>query len=475
MEDTQLPNLKPRTKIIATIGPATWDDAILSQMIDNGMTVARINASFADIAELDRVSKQIRKLSDKVAVMLDMKGHEVRINKFDKPFDIKTGEVLKIGIRNGVGDVWVNYEKFLDDIDVGQRVLIDDGNLELKVEEKLSTLAKCRIVVGGELRPAKTINLPDSALSFPPLTDKDKVDLEFAVENGFDLINATFVRNVNDVAAIKEYTVGTGVKIIAKIENREGLENLDSIINDVDGIMVARGDMGVELDAELVPIIQKEIVQKCRDAGKIVVVATQMLESMRENARPTRAEVSDVANAVFDGADAVMLSAETSTGKYPVAAVRSMAKACMAAEEACFPDIVDGRSPASDETDSLARAAVDLTEELPISSIVVGSKSGSSVITVARHRPRPRIIAFVNSEMLMRQLNLVYGVTPVCVRVEFPADRDWLVRALVENGVKEGLLKKEDMVALMTGSGIAGKSRNSILEIAKVFDICQMC
>jgi len=470
-----LPVDLPGTKIVATIGPATWDDEILRKMINYGMTVARINASFADHAELERVSVQIRRLSNRLAIMIDTQGHKIRVNKVEKPVKVVEGETINIGVNVGDGDIWVDYEDFIKDVKVGDRVLIDDGTIELSIVQIMDNVVKCSVRVGGTINPLKTVNLPETHLSFPPLTEKDKADIEYAVSHDVDFIAASFIRNINDVAAIKEYTMGTGVKIIAKIENFEGIENFDSILNEVDGIMVARGDLGVELDAEKVPVLQKEMVLKCREAGKPVIVATQMLESMRENPRPTRAEISDVATAVFDGADAVMLSAETSAGKYPVESVKYMAKACREAETACGPDILCESSSASVETDAVARSVVDLVEELPINKIVVGSASGVSVLSIARHRPPVGIVAFVNSGMLMRQLNLVRNVYPVCVDERLPVDRDWLVRALAEYGRNAGVLKSEDMVVLVTGSGIAGKSRNTIVEVARVFDVCNMC
>ncbi len=474
VESLKTTKIQPRTKIIATIGPSTWDDAVLRKMIDSGMTVARINASFADFTELERVSKQIHKLSDKVAIMLDTQGHKIRINKLEKPLWLKSGAKLSIGIRSGIGDIWVSYPDFLKDVKPGAKVLLDDGNLELQIDEISTDKAICKVIVGGELKPLKTVNLPDTHLSFPILTEKDEEDIAFAVENNFDYIAASFIRDINDVAAIKEHTMGSGIKIIAKIENEEGIENFDSILNEVDGIMIARGDLGVELEAQKVPVLQKELIHKCREAGKPVIVATQMLESMRESPKPTRAEVSDVANAVLDGADAVMLSAETSTGKYPSEAVDWMAKICIETEKSQkFHDLL-GKTSASPETDAVARTVVDLCRQLPIKKIAVGSKSGMTVISVARHRPGIDIVAFTNSEQLVRQLNLVNGVRPVLVNGETPADRDWVVKALLEKGLSGGYFKKEDMVVLLTGSGIAGKSRNSIVEVAKVFDICPM-
>lgn len=474
MSELDQPKSFLQTKIIATIGPSTWEDAVLEQMINSGMTVARINASFADFEELSRVSKQIRNLSENVAIMLDTQGHKIRVNKLEKPILVEEGGELKIGAKSGDGDVWVNYADFLSDVKKGHRVRLDDGKIELEVKEISKDVAVCSVVIGGELRPLKTVNLPDTHLSFPTLTEKDREDIQFAVENDFDFISASFIRNVTDLVPIKEYTVGTGVRIIAKIENAEGVENFESILRDVDGIMIARGDLGVEYVAEKVPVLQKKMIRQCREVGKPVIVATQMLESMRESPMPTRAEVSDVANAVFDGADAVMLSAETSTGKYPVEAMEWMSRICREAEASAEPEILFGPTVVSAETDAIARSAASLSDELPVNKIIVGTKTGATAMSIARHRPGKEIIAFVNTGMLMRQLNMIRAVRPVYVNESFPADRDFLVKALVKYGLKRDLLKKEDMVILVTGSGIVEKYRNTILEIAKVFDIAHV-
>jgi pyruvate kinase len=228
------------------------------------------------------------------------------------------------------------------------------------------------------------------------------------------------------------------------------------------------------MPAEQVPVLQKKMIQKCRDVGKPVIVATQMLESMRENAAPTRAEISDVANAVFDGADAVMLSAETSSGKHPVEAVKYMARACRAAEQVCSPEILTARTNSNIETDAIARSVIQLTQELPVQKIVVGSISGKTVASIARHRPKINILALVRSKMLMRQLNLFRNVTPLYVKEDLPSDRDWLVSALTRVGVDNRHLRPEDLVVLVSGSGISGKSENSIIEVAKVFDVCDI-
>ncbi len=465
-----LPEL-PKTKIVATIGPATWEDEVLQKMIDYGMTVARINASFADRDEMERVSKQIRGLSDKVALIMDAQGHKVRVNKLDKSLWLKKGDEFDIGVAEGVGDIWVKYENLLDDVKEGHRILLDDGNLELKLLEITDDRLKCEVLVGGELKTQKTLNFPDSKLSFPPLTEKDKRDMEYAVENEFEFVAASFIRNVQDVAAVKEYTAGTKTKIIAKIENPEGIENFNAIVREVDAVMIARGDLGVETGAEKVPALQKKMVRTCRELGKISIVATQMLESMRNHPRPTRAEVSDVANAVFDGADAVMLSAETSTGEYPVESVQWMAKAAKSAEDECSQEILFGPTDAPVESDAIARSVIEISWELPVTKIVVGSISGSTVMSIARHRPDVEIVAFCPSEIVMRQMNAVRGVRAVWVKDDLPEDRDWLVRVMMEHGLRCGLLKKEDMVILVSGAGTVGRSRGLIVEVAKVFDI----
>ncbi len=464
----------PKTKIICTIGPSSWDKVILRQMYELGMTGARINASFADFEELKKVKDTINGISSEIAVILDTQGHKIRFNKFKGPIELSEGSTVEIGCKKDSANLWVDCPSVLKPIKVGNRVLIDNGLFELEVISVEGDVLNCRVICGGILTSSKTVNFPGVHIDFLPLTEKDIRDIEFAVENGFDYISASFIRNIKDVEAIKNYTMGSKTRIIAKIENDEGMRNLDEIMEEVDGIMIARGDLGIESNLEKVPIYQKEIVKKCKDRGKIVIVATQMMESMRKNPIPTRAEISDVTNAVFEGTDCVMLSGETSTGKYPVETVKWMAKACVEAEKHTQPQIMFGKTDSSLATDSIARSVIDITCDLPIDNIVIGSKTGNSVFSISRHRPIPEMIVFVNDEMLARQLNLVYGARPVYVKEKFPTDRDWIVRTLSEYGVKTGLLRKESMVTLVTGSGIAGKSRNTIIEVAKVFDICKV-
>ena len=312
-----------KTKIVATIGPSSWDENVLREMISNGMSIARINASFADFDELKRVSESIRKITARVALMLDTKGHKIRIVGFDKEREIKEKDIVIVVSENFLKNrellqnyIPISYPSLHKDITRDAQVVLDDGNIVLQVKDIKGEEVFCTVIQGGILKPKKTVNVPGIHLNFPSISQKDADDIRFAVDNNFDFISASFIRNIDDVAQIRKIMGNTQTKLIAKIENREGVDNFDQILNFVDGVMIARGDMGVELPLWEVPVIQKQMIYKCRCAGKPVIVATQMLESMRENIRPTRAEVSDVANAVMDGCDAVMLSAETSTGKY---------------------------------------------------------------------------------------------------------------------------------------------------------------
>ena len=324
-----------KTKIICTMGPNTSDRNVMRELAKNGMDVARFNFSHGDYAEhLGRLEilKEVRKELDiPVAALLDTKGPEIRtgVLKDGKKVALKEGQTYTLTTREIVGDdtiAHINYNGLNEDVCAGNTILIDDGLIELKVNEVNDTDIICTVINGGELGERKGVNVPNVSIKLPALTEKDKEDIRFGIKQGFDFIAASFVRTADCIKEIKEMLdeAGSSMKVIAKIENAEGIENLDSIIAEADGIMVARGDMGVEIPAQKVPHIQKEIIRKCNEACKTVITATQMLDSMIRNPRPTRAEVTDVANAVYDGTDAVMLSGETAMGKYPVEALKMM-------------------------------------------------------------------------------------------------------------------------------------------------------
>ncbi|MCA9382598.1 pyruvate kinase, partial [Candidatus Dojkabacteria bacterium] len=315
-----------KTKIICTIGPATWNKETLAQLYEAGMNGARLNASFADSKDIREFIKMVRSVSPSIATILDTKGHKIRLNQFRKPIVLKEDEEFVIHAKPKKGTIYVTYKDLAKDLKVGSTILIDDGRIELEVKDIDSDRIITRVEQGGELKKGKSVNVPGTHLNFPPLTDKDYEDISLAIELKFDYIAASFIRNIEDVKVIKKLLNGSRTKLIAKIEDPEGVANFDSILSEVDGIMVARGDLGVEIPAEKVPILQKQFIKKCRLYGKPVIVATHMLESMVTNSHPTRAEVNDVANSIYDGADALMLSAETSTGRFPIKATKNMSR-----------------------------------------------------------------------------------------------------------------------------------------------------
>jgi pyruvate kinase len=461
----------PKTKIVATIGPATWDQETLVQIINNGVTVARVNASFADFDEQDRVIKQIRKLSPRTAVMLDLMGHKIRVTGFKKEKKLEEGsEVILVSEKKKSrkkNKIKITYPTLEKDVTRGVKILLDDGNLTLKVKDIEKNNVICKVIQGGVLKPSKTVNIPGAHLNFPALSKKDAQDVKNAIKLGYDFVAASFVRNTEDVQLVKDALGETDIKLIAKIEDYEGAENFDKILEEVDGIMVARGDLGVELPLEEVPILQKQYIRKCRMRGKSVIVATQMLESMTNSNRPTRAEVNDVANAVMDGTDAVMLSAETSTGKYPVEAVKHMAKISKEAEDVLRPQIINGRTDAYIVSDTICKHLFGISEEIDIKGAIVLSETGDTVRSLARHRLNVPIWCISDNPRLIRQQQMVRGVTGVYVE-NMEQDRDLITQQAVSAIYGKGHLEMDDKVAIISGSTVYRKRYNTILEIIEV-------
>lgn len=460
-----------KTKIVATIGPSSWDRNILEEMINNGMDVARINASFADSDELIRVSQLIRDISPKVAVMIDTEGNKIRINGFEGEIELTKGQILALsGDLSAPNCLHVNYPSLHKDIVRGTHILIDDGKIRVEVKEIQNTTVITEVEQGGILKRAKTVNIPEAHLYFPSLSEKDKADIVFAVKNNFDFISASFIRSKEDLLTIRELMKGSKTKLIAKIENEEGIEHIDQIIEEADGIMIARGDLGVEIPIEKVPVLQKKIIYKCRLKGKPVIVATQMLESMKDSLTPTRAEVSDIANAVMDGTDAVMLSAETSVGKYPAESVAMMNKIAKEAESILQPQKVFGHTDASDETDEVCRNLFELTEKLQLKGIIVLCKTGRTVASLSRHRLNVPIWAVSSDPSLIRQMNLFRGVKSFYAR-SFSRDRDECTQRSVETVYSYGELELDDKIAIISGSSIRYSLPNTTLEIVTVKDV----
>lgn len=461
----------PKAKIVCTIGPSSWDEKTLKELSDAGMTMARINGSFADFAELERVSTAIRRVAPKTVIMLDTMGHKIRVTGFEEDIKVKDGDklILMPDTNHKVlsGYIATTYPELYRYVTKGNRILIDDGNIILEVEEISGKEVHCKVIAGGVIKRRKTVNIPGVHLEFPGLSQKDKDDIKFAIEKNFDVISASFIRNKEDALLVKEAIGESKVKMIAKVEDWEGVEKFDEILEVADGIMVARGDMGVELPIEKVPILQKEFVRKCREKGKFVIVATQMLESMKENPRPTRAEVTDVANAVLDGADMLMLSAETSTGKYPVQAVEMMNTIIKEVERIHKTEILDTNTEASDETDSICRTIATLSKELKLKGVIILSKTGKTVASLSRHRIKSQIWAVTDNPLLVKQVNLFYGTEGVYVN-SFLTHRDDVIKQVVGVVYSHGNLDLNDKVAIISGSSIYNKSLNSILEIITV-------
>ena len=459
-----------KTKIIATIGPSTWDNQVLRKMFESGMLLARINSSFADFAELDRVSKQIRNISPRIATILDTQGTKIRVTGLQKDTEIKETVTLTSANTPNPNIIKITYPTLHKDVTVGTKILLDDGNIQLVVREIKGESVVCDVIQEGILKPNKTVNIPDINLHFPILTDKDRQDIEYAKELDFDFVCASFARNREDIITVKKILEGSNTKVIAKIENRQGVENFDEILDESDAIMIARGDMGVELDLEEVPILQKQMIFKCRIVGKPVIVATQMLESMKTNKRPTRAEVSDVANAVMDGADCVMLSAETSTGKYPVEVVKMMNRIALRTEEIMKLSPVHGETEAGKEVDEFGLTACKFSQEIPYNAILIVSDTKSVVGSVSRHRPTVPIFVVSSSIENIRQNAIYRGVKTHYIK-ELSDDRDTNIFLAVEKIYGSGELDLLDKIAIISGSSIKNKETDSILEIVTVKDI----
>lgn len=461
-----------KTKIICTLGPAVDNEEKLRALMLAGMDAARFNFSHgtheSHLALLTKVKRVRDELGAAVATILDTKGPEIRVKTFASgSVTLAEGATFTLTTRDVPGDescVSVTYSNLHNELKPGCRVLIDDGLIELRVEEVRGQDIVCTVACGGPLSSNKSINIPDVHIQLPSLTEKDKEDLRFAVEQDFDFVAASFVRKASDVedirACLKEYG-GEHIRIISKIENSEGVENLDEIIAASDGLMVARGDLGVEIPAYEVPILQKTMIKKTSMAGKPVITATQMLDSMIRNPRPTRAEVSDVANAVFDGTSCVMLSGETASGKYPLEAVQTMVDTIRAAELATD---YWGRfrrfefKPGRDINDAVTHASCQTAMDLEADAILTPTQTGHTARMISRFRPACPIVAFTTTERARRQLAISWGVRPLLAGYVDSTDR--LFSMCVQSALKEGAVESGQMVVITAGIpiGLAGST-----------------
>lgn len=471
-------NLK-KTKIVCTIGPATEKVETIKEMIQDGMNVARINFSHGSYEDHEFQINLVKEASElagtPVAVMLDTKGPEIRTGllKDSKPVDLKEGETFILTSDDIVGDeniVSVSYVDLPKDLSKGNTVLIDDGLIELVVDKVEGNNIYCTVINEGILGERKSINIPSVPINLPGLNEKDIRDLKFGIQQKVDFIAASFVRRPEDVLAIRQIldnNNGSDIKIISKIESQEGVYNFDSILKLSDGIMVARGDLGVEVPAKDVPIIQKKIIKKCNEAAKPVITATQMLDSMIRNPRPTRAEVADVANAVFDGTDAVMLSGETAVGEYPIETVKTMADIVSVAEVA---DEFKVRNNLNHKekgiSNAVCEAAISMSENLDVSAIIAATAGGDSARFLSKYKPDAAIFATSFREITIRQLCLSWGVFGIYVSQV--TDSDKLVRESVRAVQKKGYIDEGERVIIAAGIPVGASSVTNMLRIVKI-------
>lgn len=469
-----------KTKIVCTIGPSSESLENTKKLIMAGMNVARLNFSHGDFEEHGNRIKNIRQaceeLNKTVAILLDTKGPEIRTGKLEvEPIELVQDEYITLTTEEILGDknrLSITYRELPQDVQVGSTILIDDGLIGLTVVEIQGTEIRCRIVNGGTIKSKKGVNVPGVAISLPGITEKDANDIIFGIEQGIDFIAASFVRKASDVLEIRELLKkhnGEHIQIISKIENQQGVDNLDEILEVSDGLMVARGDLGVEIPAEEVPLVQKRMIEKCNLAGKPVITATQMLDSMQRNPRPTRAEASDVANAIFDGTDAIMLSGETAAGKYPVESVLTMSRIAEKAESALNYRELFLKQRIAQETSvteaisqSVAISALDLNAKAIISS----TESGQTARMVSKYRPQAPIVAVTTQERTLRRLALTWGVTPV--KGEQASSTDEMFDYALQGGVKSGLVKEGDLVVITAGVPLGRSGSTNLLKVDQI-------
>lgn len=465
-----------RTKIIATIGPTSESVSMLKELITHGVNIARLNFSHGTHDEhLQRINN-IRQASAEVgipvAIMLDTKGPEIRTGTLkENKITLTAGEIVTLTTADIIGDAKrfsINYNNLPNDVSVGSQILLDDGLIALSVIAIDGQEISCRILNTGELSNHKGVNVPNTIVKLPAVTEKDRADIAFGIAQQVDFIAASFIRSAKDVLEIRRILeeAEADIHIIAKIENAQGVENLDEILEAADGLMVARGDMGVEIPAEEVPLVQKKMIAKCNKVGKPVITATQMLDSMIRNPRPTRAEASDVANAIFDGTDAIMLSGETAAGKYPLEAVKTMNNIAQITEKALDYEhlLLQNNHMASLSTTAAIGYATCMTaSNLQAAAIITATESGSTARMISRFRPSSPIIAVTSSEKTLRKLILSWGVTPLLG--EKVKDTDTMIDNAITASLQSGFIERGDLVVLTAGVPVGIPGTTNLLKV----------
>lgn len=467
-----------KTKIICTLGPSTDQPGVLAALIDAGMNVARFNFSHGDHEEQKKRFVELKHARNKakkpVATLLDTKGPEIRLKDFkDGKVMLEKGQDFTLTTREIDGnekEVSITYKQLVQDVKAGDNILLDDGLIGLEVKEVTDTDIICTVLNGGPVSNHKGVNVPNVSLSLPFISEKDRDDIIFGLKTGYDFIAASFTRNADDIMQIRkimEEENNTSVKIIAKIENKEGVDNIDDILQVADGIMVARGDMGVEIPMEDLPAIQKKLIKKAMFAGKIVITATQMLDSMMKNPRPTRAEITDVANAIYDGTSAIMLSGETAAGKYPVETLQTMVRIAERTEASInYVNRFNHRSTKGNEgnvTEAISYATCSTAHDLKAAAIITVTKSGRTAHTVAKYRPDCNIIGCATLPQVCRQLNLCWGVIPVQTKEQ--QDTFELFEHSIEEATNAGLLKEGDIAVITAGVPLGMSGTTNLINV----------
>lgn len=473
-----------KTKIVCTIGPSSEGEEILKKLVINGLNVARLNFSHGNHEEhkrrIDIIKKVREELNLPISIMLDTKGPEIRTRDFENgAVELTKGQEFILTTRDILGNgkiASLTYENFSHDVKPGDIVLIDDGLISMEVVETINdTDLKCIVRNNGTLKNKKGVNVPNVRINLPALTEKDMNDLMFGIEQDVDFIAASFIRKADDVIAIRrvlEENDAENIKIISKIENREGVENIDEIIEVTDGIMVARGDLGVEIPAEEVPLVQKMLIKKSNDAGKPVITATQMLDSMIRNPRPTRAEVSDVATAIFDGSDAIMLSGETASGSYPEESVNTMSKIAIMIENSLdYEEIIKSKYTGNNKniTNSISFATCKTCLDLKASAIITATSSGFTAESVSKFRPIAPIIAATEYDHVMRLLSLYWGVYPM--KIGRMNSTDEIIENSVAQALENGYIENGDLVIVTAGVPVGISGGTNLLKVHVVSEL----
>ena len=466
-----------RTKIIATLGPVSRNYEIIKTFIEIGVDVFRLNFSHGDKnyhqENIERIRKISSELNKTVAILQDLSGPKIRVGEVKTPFSLYQGEILEIYEKpifcekvNGVDKIYIDHPEILRNLKEGDLIFIADGLIKVKVIEKKSEKVITRVIQGGIISSRKGVNFPGAELLISALTDKDKEDLKFGLKAGVDIVALSFVSSQKNILETKKIIkkLDKEVPVFAKIETQKALENIDEIIKVSDGLIIARGDLGVEVPVEKVPVIQKTLVEKARNAGIPVIIATQMLTSMINSTVPTRADVSDIANAVFEGADALMLSDETAVGKYPVEALKMMIKIIEEAEKVCEYKLEEHKHISPDF--AIAYSSCILAEEIGAKAIVVFTKSGSSARRVAKFRPKPLIIANVHDKEILRRLKIVWGVYPYMVLSE-REDPESMVKEFVKRAYKEKLITENETLVLTMGYPVGKIGSTNLIRVVK--------